>query len=216
MWSGLKTASAMALFAIIATSGLPTVVAANTAADELAKIEETNLAMIAPERLSDLVSANTTASVSKVVFSRDWLANQPKATGSSEFECLAEALYFEARGETVKGQFAVAEVISNRVRSSRFPNTYCGVINQGTGRKYQCQFTYTCDGRAEVIAEPRAYTRVAKVARAAIDGKAPEITDGATFYHTTAVRPSWARKFTQTARFGVHLFYRRGVRTASN
>ena len=215
MWSGYKFAAAMALTAALAISGLPTAATAN-AAEDLAGIEERNLSKFTPERLSDLVDAKTAPVASKVVFSRDWLADQPKATGSSEFECLAEALYFEARGETVKGQFAVAEVIRNRVQSSHFPNSYCGVINQGTGRKYQCQFTYTCDGHAEVIAEPRAYARVAKVARAALDGKAPEITDGATFYHTTAVRPSWARKFTQTARFGVHLFYRRGVRTASN
>nr|WP_232222866.1 cell wall hydrolase [Sulfitobacter guttiformis] len=152
----------------------------------------------------------------EAIFSRTWLASQPQARGSSEFQCLAEALYFEARGETVKGQFAVAEVIRNRVKSSRFPNSYCGVINQGTGKKHQCQFSYTCDGKPEVVAEPAAFARVAKVARATIDGQSPDITNGATFYHTTAVRPSWSRKFTNTARFGVHLFYSRGARTASN
>ena len=161
-------------------------------------------------------SAASNAGASDAVFSRSWLASQPRATGSSEFKCLAEALYFEARGETVKGQFAVAEVIRNRVKSSRFPNSFCAVINEGTGKKHRCQFSYTCDGRPETISEPAAYARVAKVARATLDGKAPDITHGATFYHTTAVRPSWSRKFTNTARYGVHLFYRRGVRTASN
>ena len=80
----------------------------------------------------------------------------PVAKGGKEWACLTEALYFEARGETVKGQFAVAEVILNRVSSPSFPDTICGVINQGTGRKFACQFTYTCDGRAEVIREPKA------------------------------------------------------------
>ncbi|MCE8514492.1 cell wall hydrolase [Ruegeria pomeroyi] len=156
------------------------------------------------------------APVTEVTFSRSWIDGQPRAQGGEQWQCLAEALYFEARGETVKGQFAVAEVILNRVESERFPNTPCGVIRQGTGRKYQCQFTYTCDGRKEVIAEKQAYERVAKVARLAMDGAAESLTDGATYYHTTAVRPSWARRFTQTAKIGVHLFYRHGQRTASN
>jgi spore germination cell wall hydrolase CwlJ-like protein len=107
-------------------------------------------------------------------------------------------------------------VILNRVKSARFPGSLCSVINQGTGKKYQCQFTYTCDGYAEVIAEPRAYTQVGKIARAVLDGKVPTLTDGATYYHTTAVKPRWSRVFTRTAHIGVHLFYRDGVRTASN
>lgn len=212
----VKGAVIAALFAAVPVSGF-----ANTTAENLAKIEARGLSSVAQKRLNLLAKPPATtvpvsSGASDEVFSRSWLASQPKAQGSAQFRCLAEALYFEARGETVKGQFAVAEVIRNRVKSSRFPNTYCSVINQGTGKKYQCQFTYTCDGRPEVVSEPAAYARVAKVARATMDGKAPEITHGATFYHTTAVRPSWARKFTNTARYGVHLFYRRGVRTASN
>ncbi len=148
--------------------------------------------------------------------SKSWLDAQPKATGGSEWRCLAEALYFEARGETVKGQFAVAEVIMNRVDSERFPKSACAVINQGTGKKYQCQFTYTCDGLKEIIAEPRAWERVSKVARAVLDGRAPELTDGATHYHTNAVNPNWARVYTRTAEIGVHIFYRHTWRTASN
>jgi spore germination cell wall hydrolase CwlJ-like protein len=147
---------------------------------------------------------------------RDWLDAQPDPDGDANWACLSEALYFEARGETVTGQFAVAEVIMNRVKSSRFPDTPCAVIKQGTGRRYQCQFTYTCDGHAEVIAEKKAFKRVSKVARAIIDGVGGDLTDGATFYHTVAVRPSWARKFTETARIGVHVFYRPDYRTAGN
>ncbi|KIN66832.1 Cell wall hydrolase, SleB [Sulfitobacter donghicola DSW-25 = KCTC 12864 = JCM 14565] len=191
---------------------------ANSVAKKLAKIEAQGLANLSQDRINLLVkpapiaaaAASSSGNATNAVFSREWLASQPKPKSSAEFKCLAEALYFEARGETVKGQFAVAEVIRNRVKSSRFPNTYCGVINQGTGKKYQCQFTYTCDGRPEVVSEHAAYAQVSKVARATIDGKSPDITKGATFYHTTAVSPSWSRKFTRTARFGVHLFYRRG------
>lgn len=149
-------------------------------------------------------------------FSKHWLDSQPPASGGEQWRCLSEALYFEARGETVKGQFAVAEVILNRVESGRFPDSLCSVINQGTGRRYQCQFTYTCDGRDEVIAEPGAFRHVGKVARAAMDGVGVDLTDGATYYHTNAVRPSWSRRFQETARIGVHVFYRPGVRTASS
>jgi spore germination cell wall hydrolase CwlJ-like protein len=152
----------------------------------------------------------------QVSFSREWVDSQPKAQGDENWACLAEALYFEARGETVKGQFAVAEVINNRVASERFPDSLCAVIKQGTGRKYQCQFTYTCDGRKDVIAEKAAYEQVAKVARAVIDGAVKDLTNGATHYHTTRVRPSWSKVYTQTAKIGVHLFYRHNYRTASN
>ncbi|WP_299947667.1 cell wall hydrolase [uncultured Ruegeria sp.] len=152
----------------------------------------------------------------EISYTKTWLDQQPKATGDDHFRCLAEALYFEARGESVRGQFAVAEVIMNRVESGRFPDSLCGVINQGTGKKYQCQFTYTCDGQKEVINEKRAYERVAKVARAALDGVAEEMTAGATHYHTKAVRPSWSRVYKETARIGVHIFYQHNYRTASN
>ena len=151
-----------------------------------------------------------------VSFTFAWLDQQPAPKGDENWRCLSEALYFEARGETVKGQFAVAEVIMNRVESARFPDTPCGVIKQGTGRRYQCQFTYTCDGREEVIANKQAYDRVSKVARAVIDGTSEKLTDGATHYHTKAVRPSWSRVYTKTAAIGVHIFYRHNYRTASN
>lgn len=151
-----------------------------------------------------------------VELSRSWIDDQPKAKGGDEWKCLTEALYFEARGETVKGQFAVAEVILNRVESQRFPSSACGVINQGTGKKYQCQFTYTCDGHNEVIHEPRAYERVAKVARVALDGIAPPLTKGATHYHTKAVNPRWSKVYTKTTAIGTHIFYRHTWRTASN
>ncbi|WP_425043574.1 cell wall hydrolase [Primorskyibacter sp. S87] len=152
----------------------------------------------------------------KISYTRDWVDSLPKAEGDENWKCLAEALYFEARGETVRGQFAVAEVILNRVDSERFPDTLCGVIRQGTGRKYQCQFTYTCDGHKEVIHEKKAYERVSKVARAVIDGAGGELTEGATHYHTKFVKPKWSRVYKETARIGVHIFYRHNYRTASS
>lgn len=151
---------------------------------------------------------------SEISYTRKWVAQQPKASGGEDWECLSDALYFEARGESVKGQFAVAEVIMNRVDSSAYPNDVCGVIRQGTGKKYQCQFTFTCDGNAEVIHEKRAYVNVGKIARAVLDASDLSLTDGATHYHTKAVSPSWARKFPRTATIGVHHFYRQPVRVS--
>jgi len=183
----------------------------------LARVEQQGLKSAGGARIKKFLTQPAAAAASgNVKFSRSWIDAQPAASGSAQWRCLAEALYFEARGETVKGQFAVAEVIMNRVKSGRFPGNLCAVINQGTGRKYQCQFTYTCDGYAEVISEPRAYARVGKVARLTMDGKVPALTKGATHYHTTAVNPRWSRVYTRTAKIGVHLFYRHTWRTASN
>ncbi len=198
------------------SASLPIAASANSeSASDLAQIEIQGLKAAGASRLNEMVAQPVSASASEAKYSTSWIDSQPKAEGSAEFRCLAEALYFEARGESVKGQFAVAEVIMNRVKSARFPGTLCGVINQGTGRKYQCQFTYTCDGHKEVVNEPRAWARVAKVARAIIDGTAPKLTNGATHYHTTAVNPKWARVYTKTARIGDHLFYRHTWKTAS-
>lgn len=189
--------------------------ASEEAIRDLKSVETRGLDALKPSRIQELLSAPAPRHAG-LDFSRSWLDRQPGAKGGEDWKCLSEALYFEARGETVKGQFAVAEVILNRVRSARFPDSVCGVIRQGTGKRYQCQFTYTCDGHKEVISEPGAYSRVAKVARAILDGKVPALTDGATHYHTTAVNPRWSRKYTRTAKIGVHIFYRHTYQTASN
>ena len=200
----------------------PSFAAANSEkASDLAEVEATGLRATGAERLNALLASareddGAVPPGGEVTFSRSWIDAQPQVKGSDEWRCLAEALYFEARGETVKGQFAVAEVIKNRVKSERFPGSFCGVINQGTGKRFQCQFTYNCDGHKEVIAEPAAFARVGKVARFSMDNKVPELTDGATHYHTNAVSPRWSRVYTRTARIGVHLFYRHTWQTASN
>jgi len=145
------------------------------------------------------------------------LAALPPVSGGAEWECLTEALYFEARGETVQGIHAVAEVILNRVDSRDYPNSVCGVVNQGnTNRLHGCQFTYNCDGIPNRISERGAWNAVGQVAAQMLAGAPRNLTDGATHYHTRAVRPSWARVFPQTAAVGSHLFYRQPLRLASN
>ena len=109
-----------------------------------------------------------------LAYDASWIDAQPPATGGAEFQCLAEALYFEARGEKVKGQAAVAEVILNRRDSGLFPNTICGVVHQGGHGG--CQFSYRCDGRTDRISEKSAYARVAKIAKLMLAG-APRAAD---------------------------------------
>lgn len=130
------------------------------------------------------------------------------ARGGRHWACLTEALYFEARGESIEGQFAVAEVILNRVDSPNYPNNICEVVNQGTGRRNACQFSYTCDGIADVVTEPAIHRRLGQIARIMMDGGPRMLTAGATHYHADWVDPHWASAYPQTARIGTHLFYR--------
>jgi spore germination cell wall hydrolase CwlJ-like protein len=135
-----------------------------------------------------------------------FLATLPAAAGDAEWQCLAQALYFEARGESVAGQFAVAEVILNRRDSGAYPRTVCGVVRQG-GRS-GCQFSYACDRHSDRIGERAAYVQVGKIARLMLDGAPRALTKGATHFHTRAVHPAWARRFPRTAQIGAHIFYR--------
>lgn len=141
-----------------------------------------------------------------------WLEAQPAPKGGEQFQCLANTLYHEARGEGIAGQVAVAEVVLNRVDDPRFPRSVCGVVNQGNSRG--CQFSWTCDGRSDRIRDRAAWDRAARIARAMLDGAPRNLTDGATFFHTRAVRPSWSRRFERTVRIGAHTFYKRPAQTA--
>lgn len=196
---------------------------AETTAKDIATAEQSGLNGVGTIKLASLLNTDAIREVRpqarkapKIQYSRKWLATLPKPKLSDQAACLAEALYFEARGESVKGQFAVAEVIMNRVDSKLFPNSICAVIHQGTGRKYACQFTYTCDGHPEIIREKAAYASVAKVADVMARGGARPLTAGATYYHTHSVSPKWSRKFARTASIGFHYFYRRNTRVSSN
>ncbi|MEO5620259.1 MAG: cell wall hydrolase [Cypionkella sp.] len=141
-----------------------------------------------------------------IQYSTAWLDSQPKPTGDEQWQCLRTALYFEARGEGVKGQFAVAEVILNRVDSGAYPRSICGVVKQGG--KGGCQFSFTCDGSKDVMRNPEAADIAGRIARVMIDGAPRTLTAGATHFHTRAVNPSWSRRFAKTASIGAHMFYR--------
>ena len=143
-----------------------------------------------------------------VGFTAKSLPEVPDHRRDEQWYCLAEALYFEARGESFMGQVAVAEVILNRVDSRRYPNTICGVVRQGEKRKNGCQFSYNCDGKSDKIGNRKAFERMGRLARAMIDGRPRRLTDRALYYHNTSVKPRWMRKMVRTVKIGEHIFYR--------
>jgi len=149
-------------------------------------------------------------------YDRAWLDALPPVEGDDNWRCLARAIYHEARGESVEGQFAVAEVILNRLDSPEFPATICGVVNQGASRPRACQFSFACDGRPDTMHNARARDVARKIARLMIDGAPRQLTQGATHFHSRRVRPRWARVFGLTAEIGAHVFYRMPTRLASN
>ncbi|MBN9042358.1 MAG: cell wall hydrolase [Rhizobiales bacterium 62-47] len=124
-------------------------------------------------------------------------------------KCLAEAVYFEARGEAVRGQMAVAQVVMNRVFSGFYPTTVCGVVYQNANRRLACQFTFACDGIPDVVREPDMWVRAKKIAKATLDGQLwlPEVAKS-THYHAYWVHPSWVHEMKKMYRTGVHTFYR--------
>jgi Cell Wall Hydrolase len=132
-----------------------------------------------------------------------------KARAKSE-KCLSEAVYFEARGEAVRGQIAVAQVVMNRAFSGYYPTTVCGVVYQNKhGRPFECQFTFACDNVADVVREPDMWDRAKKIAKAMLDGQIwlPEVGKS-THYHAYWVHPSWVSEMKRTYKYGVHTFYR--------
>ena len=131
-----------------------------------------------------------------------------KSRAKSE-KCLAEAVYFEARGEAVRGQIAVAQVVLNRAFSGKYPETVCGVVYLNKHRHLACQFTFACDNNKDVIREPDMWERAKKIAKAMLDGQLwlPEV-DKSTHYHAYWVRPSWVNEMKRMYKTGVHTFYR--------
>jgi spore germination cell wall hydrolase CwlJ-like protein len=150
--------------------------------------------------------AAAAAQVADLSYTHEFLVGLPAPTGDAQWQCLTKALYFESRGESLKGQFAVAEVILNRVDSSLYPNTVCSVVEQG-GRG-GCQFSYNCDGARDVMRDREAMDKAGRIARLMLDGAPRQLTYGATHFHTRAVNPRWSRVYERTAAIGAHLFYK--------
>lgn len=126
-----------------------------------------------------------------------------------EVRCLAKAIYHEARGESQKGQFAVAQTIMNRVRTSFFPDTICGVIYENSHRRNQCQFSFACDGISDKPKDTKLWEVALENARQVAAGKIWLDDVGyASHYHATYVRPVWRKYMNKIKRIGIHIFYR--------
>jgi hypothetical protein len=130
------------------------------------------------------------------------------ASEVEQLDCLAEAIYYEARSEPSLGQLAVAQVVMNRVRHSAWPNSTCDVVYQGSERRTGCQFSFTCDG--SLAREPRgsSWRRARLIAEYAGMGFGSDVTRRATHYHTVAVDPYWNDGLVRTRQVGAHIFYR--------
>ena len=154
-----------------------------------------------------LVVANCAASpeITQMTRSAPQAAPAPAATRASasqrDLSCLAEAVYFEARGTGLTGETAVAHVVVNRAKAAAFPDSICGVVGDG------CQFSYRCDGRSDALAEAGSRARAFKVAETVLSG-APDITKGALFFHSARAAPGWFRSRSRVGTFGGNVFYR--------
>lgn len=134
---------------------------------------------------------------------------------SRELECLAQAIYYEARGETPSGQAAVAQVVLNRVRHPAFPKSICGVVFQGAYHRTGCQFSFACDGSMRQARDVSAWNRARKMAARTLSGSISNQVGSATHFHTINVSPVWGPRLMRVTQVGMHIFYRFGRRNAS-
>jgi len=130
----------------------------------------------------------------------------------NNFDCLVEAIYYEARNQTFISQLAVANVIMERVRAKSFPSTICQVVHEGRKWKgnmvkHACEFSYYCDGKNENMKERNAIIHAMEVAELAMQGGLVEDVAGATHYHATYVYPYWADSMLYLGQVGHHRFY---------
>jgi spore germination cell wall hydrolase CwlJ-like protein len=127
-----------------------------------------------------------------------------------EKNCLATAIYFEARGESAVGQRAVAEVVLARTRVEGRPRSVCGVVYEGSTRRTGCQFSFTCDGVPDRVRDFGSWRQAQRIAANVMrtGGKENPVAGGATFYHADYVNPGWASRMVKVAEIGTHIFYR--------
>ncbi|MCX2723747.1 cell wall hydrolase [Roseibium salinum] len=141
-----------------------------------------------------------------------WWAQKPLPLSvgkKKEQLCLAEAIYFEARGESEEGQVAVAQVVLNRVKNPSYPDSICGVVYQNRHKRNRCQFSFACDGIKDRIASPVAWKTAQRLALEVLDGKQYlKMVDASTHYHATYVSPRWARSMAKRGQVGEHIFYK--------
>ena len=132
---------------------------------------------------------------------------QPPAP-QSDRDCLAEAIYFEGRGEAREGQLAIAHVVLNRATAKGAPRNTCDVIREGEELgKGRCQFSWRCDGEPDTPSDSAAWNGAQQLADAVLRGETADPTGGALYFHHTKVRPDWTTKLRRTAAIGSHIYY---------
>jgi hypothetical protein len=133
--------------------------------------------------------------------------------GARDLDCLTQAVYYEARGESLRGQAAVAQVVLNRVKSPSFPKTICAVVFQGAGLgRADCQFSFVCDGSMRATRDGEAWDKAQHVAARALSGAVVAEIGNATHFHATRLGPQWGDGLIKVATVGLHVFYKFGRR----
>jgi hypothetical protein len=134
---------------------------------------------------------------------------------AADERCLAEAIYYEARGEGIDGQMAIAEVVFHRMHRHGYPGSICGVVYQGVGDGASCQFSFVCSGEMLHRKSPADWARARRLAARIINGltRLGNSTDGATSFHAVDVEPDWSNNLERTVQIGNHIFYRPLART---
>jgi spore germination cell wall hydrolase CwlJ-like protein len=127
-----------------------------------------------------------------------------------DLECLTQAVYYEARGESLQGQEAVAQVVLNRVRHPAFPKTVCAVVFQGAAAGHGCQFSFACDGSMHDRREPAAWRRAEGVAARALGGAVMAAVGKSTHFHAVGYGSQWDGDMIRVAQVGMHIFFRFG------
>jgi spore germination cell wall hydrolase CwlJ-like protein len=149
----------------------------------------------------------------KVKTTHAWVNNRLPAVvhTKKDKKCLADAIYFEARGEPEQGRIAVAQVVLNRVKNPAYPDTICSVVYQNKNMRNRCQFSFACDGIKDRVTNAGAWKEATELAERILDDERTLfISDvgASTHYHATYVRPRWAKKMTKMDKIGRHIFYK--------
>lgn len=128
----------------------------------------------------------------------------------AEERCLAEAMYYEARGEGIDGEKAIAEVVFHRMKTRGYPHSICGVVYERAAPGHGCQFSFTCNGEMQEAKSPGAWWRARRLATKIVDGliQLGNMTDDAISFHAVDVQPGWGDHLVRTIQIGNHIFYK--------
>jgi hypothetical protein len=174
---------------------------------DLRSVPDLGLSVEAPE-VAQEVNALRPFSGLPIRPMRPFVLNADANDRARAVHCMAQAVYYEAAREPVRGQQAVAQVVLNRMRHPAYPKSVCGVVFQGAARATGCQFTFTCDGSLRWAPQADLWRRAETVAKTALAGYVDRDVGSATHYHASYVAPYWAPTLVKMTQVGAHIFYR--------